>query len=141
MHDHIEALTSYLTSTSASDPASLDATRLRGLISSLFDELIPHLRHELGTLAPERLEGCIGPKECREIGEMFETLLKGKDPNEFLVRGSLPHYLRRTRSILTASRGALIESVADGDRQHKARDGESGSWAAVSLRTLPPRRG
>ena len=54
-------------------------------MSPLMDELVPHLRHELDTLAPERLDGHLGLEEMREMNKMVEDMLKAYDPTVFIV--------------------------------------------------------
>ena len=89
MHNHLHALQTYLTPFSTSLPAesneSLDGTKLHSLLQPFFETIVPHLRNELNTLAPERLEGKLTKEDFKEINAIVEGKLKTHGPHTFLV--------------------------------------------------------
>lgn len=87
MHAQLEDLITYLRDLSQDPSAALtfSADKLRSLMQSLFVELVPHLRHELDTIAPEKLEGHMGVEEMKEMNKVVEKMLSGYDPKVFLV--------------------------------------------------------
>lgn len=95
MHDKLDSLISYITNLQ-SNLEKFNPTELRGKMIPLLEELVPHLRHELDTLSPEKLSPHLGYEEMVEMNKMIEKMLQSYDSSVVLVRlGSSSRCLRK----------------------------------------------
>ena len=84
MHDKLDFLIAYIKDLE-SNIEKFDPTELRGKMIPLMEELVPHLRHELDTLSPEKLSVHLGYEEMVEMNKMIDKMLQSYDSSVVLV--------------------------------------------------------